>query len=337
MKVLRSSELTDDQWKSFGELKQFVSDNYSTIQTGEDLHWQKLKEKILGDVNDKSLSFNEYYFIYNGNDVTAYIDAFDSRGKLYFDFNTKEAKLSGESMNLIGKMLEHIFKTTGYDSVLFYSYDKRKNKPILDAGIDIEDEMISSRLDKADIDFNQLKRWAEENKHAENYTVKLLHGFPEEMHDTYVELVNEIRDYKLAGNDKNDEPVPLFRKEDLRMRIKEYIAEKAIIYFYGLFDGDKLCGMCFVFLDKLDGEDIIEHRGGLTAIGKNYRGKGFAKFLKAKTYLKINEDFPDFKYAITDTDASNTHMYRINEEFGFKVFDKGYCFRLTKDNINKFS
>ena len=54
-------------------------------------------------------------------------------------------------------------------------------------------------------------------------------------------------------------------------------------------------------------------------------------------YLKIQEDYPDFEQIFTDTYPWNKYMYRINEEFGFKPFQKGYTFRFTKEYLEKLN
>ncbi len=75
----------------------------------------------------------------------------------------------------------------------------------------------------------------------------------------------------------------------------------------------------------------IDHRGGLTAVGRNYRGEGIAKFLKANMYLKMLELYTDFEYIITDTYPWNKYMYKINEDMGFRPHKKICKFRFSKE------
>jgi hypothetical protein len=67
-----------------------------------------------------------------------------------------------------------------------------------------------------------------------------------------------------------------------------------------------------------------------------HRGKGIARYLKAKLYLKLLEENKDFKYITTDTMPWNKYMYKINSEFGFKPFRKGCSFRISRDFIKNY-
>ncbi len=52
-------------------------------------------------------------------------------------------------------------------------------------------------------------------------------------------------------------------------------------------------------------------------------------------YLKIREDYPNFRHALTDTYPWNKYMFKINEELGFKILCEGCIFKFTKENLDK--
>jgi len=81
---------------------------------------------------------------------------------------------------------------------------------------------------------------------------------------------------------------------------------------------------------------MVDQAGGLTTVGRNYRGKNLAKYLKAKMYLKMLEEYPDFEFIRTDTYPWNRHMYRINEEMGFKPYEKYTEMKFKKSQIEQY-
>jgi len=126
-----------------------------------------------------------------------------------------------------------------------------------------------------------------------------------------------------------------YTMNDLLARVQDMKDGKEPIYMYMLFDKNNIAAYCWVYIETIDNRPVIEHRGAFTSVGKNYRGKNLAKYLKAKMYLKIQEDYPDYEEILTDTYPWNKYMYRINEQFGFKPFKKGYTFRFAKEYLEK--
>ena len=162
-----------------------------------------------------------------------------------------------------------------------------------------------------------------------------MNEFPVELYDEFSEIMNEIYQESVALS-PNKFVLKTFTKERLINMIKEDKEEGDPMYMYVISDNNKIAAFCRVYVKKDYGKYFVQHCGGLTGVGKNYRGKGFAKYLKAKMYLKINEDYPDFKYALTDTRPWNKYMYRINEEFGFKPFERSLTFKFTKEIIMNY-
>lgn len=105
-------------------------------------------------------------------------------------------------------------------------------------------------------------------------------------------------------------------------------------YLYAMLDGKNLAAFSSVFVRNKG--KAIDHRGGLTAVGRNYRGEGLAKYLKANMYLKMLELYTDFEYIITDTYPWNKYMYRINEDMGFRPHKKICKFRFSKEFLKNF-
>ncbi|MEO8209736.1 MAG: hypothetical protein ABI840_04180 [bacterium] len=206
----------------------------------------------------------------------------------------------------------------------------------LKIGAEIYSESLISKLLKKDIDFLQLAKITESNNYINNYELKLFREIPEEIHHNYLDCekeasigINEFRPIKRKASE--------YTMNDLLTRILNMKNVNEIFYMYVIFDKEEIAALCSVSIFMIDKKPFIEHTGNLTFVRKNYRGKNFAKYLKAKMYLKILEDHPDFELILTDTYPWNKYMYKINEELGFKPYQKGYKFKFTKEFLEKFT
>lgn len=202
------------------------------------------------------------------------------------------------------------------------------------AGITITQDIFTSRLLRKDIDFENLKRIVECNEHVKDLDLKLYRDVPEDIFNRYVDFMNDALPAKDIYNPEKEEFIK-YTKEDLLRRIRIDKEDGDPMYLYILSDKNNIAAYCKVYLEKEDDSFFIQHCGGLTGVACKYRGKGFGKYLKAKMYLKIAEDYPDFRHAITDTYPWNKYMFRINGELGFKVFNEGCIFRFTKSDLER--
>ena len=107
------------------------------------------------------------------------------------------------------------------------------------------------------------------------------------------------------------------------------------MFVYMLMDDDNIAAFCSLFI-RVENKHMVDQAGGLTTVGRNYRGQNLARFLKAKMYLKMLDEYPDFEFIRTDTYPWNKHMYRINEEMGFKPYEKYTEMKFKKSQIEKF-
>jgi len=121
-------------------------------------------------------------------------------------------------------------------------------------------------------------------------------------------------------------------KESLLTKLKYDKGPKDRMYMYMLFDGDNIAAFSSLYIRE-ENKNIIDHGGGLTTVSRNYRGQNLARFLKAKLYLKMLDEFPHFDYIKTDTYPWNKYMYRINEEMGFKPFKEYSEFKISKATL----
>jgi len=171
---------------------------------------------------------------------------------------------------------------------------------------------------------------------VKNYDLVLYREIPEEIYDRYVDFINEVLIAKEFYNPVKKD-IREFTNEDLLRSIRNDKEDGDPMYMFTLFDKEKIVGFCMVYIQKEDNDVFIQHCGRLTAVAEKYRGMNFGKYLKARMYLKISEDYPKFRHILTDTYPWNKYMFRINEEFGFKIFCEGCVFRFTKEHLEKIS
>lgn len=336
MKTIQANEMTDEQWRSFAKFENnLMREYYPQHWIGKDKDWLEIKNKWLTEVSLTNNSFSNSYYIFNGNNVIAYIDAYERMGRLIFDYDFSGDLIESDVLKIILAELKNIFSDRNKDYATFNTIYERHYESIIGTGVEIADENLVSRLLKKDLDFAFLNKVIEENKNVGNFELKLFRDIPEDIHQELVLYRNEV------GNDMNEfspkkKNVMEFTMNDMQNWVKDMKDENDIFYMYALFDKEKIAAYCSVCIITIDNKPAIEHGGNLNSVGRKYRGKGFAKYLKAKMYLKIQEDYPEFEQIFTDTYPWNKYMYRINEEFGFKPYQKGYTFRFTKEFLENF-
>ncbi len=336
MKTIQANEMTDEQWQSFARFNDFLKrEIYPQFRDGKNTSWEGIKIKHLNKVSITDSSYSNSFYIIDENEVIAFIDAYTRSGKLYFNYNYYGINIRTEIIKQILLVIKNILAETNKSEASYNNFHERNYEPFLRIGADIVAENLASRLLKKDIDFLNLKKITDENKYVGNYELKLYRDIPVEIHNTYVDFIRE------ATNDMNEfHPNKIKASEysmnDLLINISDMKNNNNIFYMFIIFDKENIAALCSARIYTIDTKPMIDHTGCLTSAGRNYRGKGFAKYLKAKLYLKIREDFPDFEYIFTDTYPWNKYMYRINEEFGFKPYQKGYKFRFTREYLEKF-
>lgn len=326
--VLEAGCITDAQWESIALMENFLmSEIYPHQWNGGNTDGKKIKDKILKNLNIPDICFaNNYYFFVKERAFVS-IEAFEIKETLYFQFDYFGKEISPDITESVFDFIKKLMKDKKYGQAMFHTFEERKYKSALRTDAEIYEECITSRLLKEDINFAEMEKIVSENPEADKYELKLFHTIPEEIYERYIEYINEIYEDSNEFHPKKEKPKK-FNMSDLIVKVADMKNDNSPYYLYILFDGFNIAAFCGVFIDKADGKNYIEHRGGFTTTGRKYRGKGLARYLKAKMYLKIQEDFPDFEFILTDTFPWNKYMYSINEEFGFKPFQKGYTFRL---------
>ena len=335
METVRAKDMTDEQWEIYAELDNYLKrEIYPELWDGNDKNWTELKGDIIEGLNESEDAFSDYYILFDKNEAIAFIDVFVRRGSFYVIFDHRNKIIIEADLQIIFREINEIMKQRPQDEIYFITSYERLYEPLLKSGAEVYEETLNSRLLKKDIDFSGLEKIVSGNQEAENYELKLFREIPEELFDKLLPYMNEVTEDMNQFHPRNKHVK--YTMTDLITRAQDVKEDKDPFYMYVLIDKTDIAGFCSVFVGSENGKPYIDHIGSLTSVGRNYRGKGLAKFLKAKMYLKIFDGFPDLEFIATDTFPWNKYMYRINEDFGFKPFKKGYTFRITENLLNNY-
>ena len=333
-KAILLNDLSPDELESHFEMVQRVQKIYNPgsfepDETPED--WKKEWDKLYDAY--KSKSFEQYSIFID--DVSAGWVGFmlDSRSAS-FNFNFDGDSISQLLLRvMLGKVHEYMLK---YDikEIYHWTFESRNIAALKGIGAEIHEEMINTKILRNEMN-SEFYNNIISNTDISGYNLLFYEELPDELYDNFTLLMYDILDDYRSLNPVKQQRKRM-EKEDWKLRDNSEKLTGAKMQMYALLTpGNEIAAYCSLYIDK-DNKETIRHSGGFTAVARNHRGKGFAKFLKAKMYLKLLEENKDFIDVETDTMPWNTYMYRINEEFGFKPVKYGYDFKLTREFIKNY-
>ncbi len=349
MKLIKFNNLTDHQFQLYMNLITKIRKKYKDNTFVLDYDWNEYRDYFFRDYNDfrefkesrvkiyedgSRVSLTEY-ILFKEEKPVAFIAYKRLSGNRYeFIFDTEYIILPEDVCKMIFEVLISFFENTDAKQICHLSNKSSDIEIFSKYGIEIIEEIVTSKLQSKDVDIEKLKSIINGNEIAKDLELKLLRKIPEEIYGRYIDYMNDILKEKERFNPERDDFVK-YQYKDLMRSIKIDEEDGDPMYMYMLFDDEIIAGSCKIYIEKEDDGVFIQHCGGLTGVAENYRGKGLAKYLKASMYLKICEEYPGFRHAITDTYPWNKHMFRINEELGFRIFNEGTIFKFTKSNLEK--
>lgn len=349
MEAIEIKNLTDDQWKSYMTLlkdikEKFVDDyliddgdwnEFRDFYSLETIDWKDFKKQRFEMMKGSELNFfNEYVLINDGKIVgwTAH-KIYDDKCEFLFD--TIYEEIPEEAISVIFDISKNYINDRKKNSVSFPVHEKRKHSAFKKIKIEPDDEMVFTRLLKEDMNVEYWKELVKSNKNVDDLKLLFCNEIPEESYQNYVDFVNEIVIDKEYYNPKKTIPTKT-TLERLKKRIESDREDTDPLYMYLLLDGNEIAAVCSVYIERSN-KIVLNHNGALTAVSRKHRGKNLAKYLKAKMYLKVLEDFQNIDYVLTDTYPWNKYMYRINEELGFKPYRTLYNYKLTEEFLENYS
>jgi hypothetical protein len=101
-----------------------------------------------------------------------------------------------------------------------------------------------------------------------------------------------------------------------------------------LFDPkDRLVGLTVAEVNLNNPQDILQ---AMTGIGRKYRGKGLARWLKAAMFVKLGKLFPTNERIYTWMRAVNAPIQHINGRMGYILDQEGYEYKLLRKHLTDF-
>jgi hypothetical protein len=334
IKVISISDLDENGWQNYFNLIIEIDRKFSPGNISDDGSWQDFRAKILKrfEINKDSVH-NEYLLSCNGKSKAWLAIRKDSNG-CFFVFNTLYKKIPGSIIKTILSVVYDYTCRENTENTCYWSFNERCNSALRKAGAEVVEELITTRLEREKMNpgfYHEIVH----NTDTSGYSLSLFTSFPEHVVDDFTLLMNEI----FRGIDSLNPYGTVIETRTGDFWLRKYGNEKdsgSEMKMFMLFDSEnKIAAYCSLFVDPAN-PLTVRHGGGFTVVSPKHRGKGFARFLKAKTYLLLLEENSQFKYITTDTMPWNKYMYRINEEFGFTSYEHGAEFTITKEFLENY-
>lgn len=347
MKAVELKKLSGAQWDSYGNLvidiRRKFGENcllddgdwheFRDFYPVENIELEKFKTKRLGILEERKSQFLNEYVVLNEDAAVAWTAHKIYEDRCEFLFDTIYDDIPVEMIKAILNAGRDFIKKSGKDVLHHWTHDQRKAAVFAEIGVEPSWNGFKSRLSKSDMNVNYWKELVE-SKNADNLRLVFCNEIPEESYKNYVDFLNEIILDKEMYNPDN--PVPTKATiEGLIRKIELNREDIDPFYIYLLYDGSEIAAVCSLYVEQSDKIPILNHNGGLTAVSRKHRGKNLAKYLKAKMYLKVLEDYSDIEYILTDTYPWNKYMYRINEELGFKPYRNESNYEFSKEHLER--
>ena len=333
MYAIQAGELTEEQWEMYSTLLKEINLKYYPDE--KVMNWENNKKEILGHLELLKNDLVNYYLIFDDGNPVGWIARRILGSEANFMFDALYDEIPDDFLQTVFKELVKFLSQTNKDMIYTSAHDKRIINLMINSGAINTDTMVYSRLMRDELAVDKLNTVVNSVSDKINYKLVLYNEVTDEIIGRYLDLYNDSR---IDMNFYNPERKIIFKrdKESLLTKLKYDKGPNDKMYMYMLFDGDNIAAFSSLYIRE-ENKNIIDHGGGLTTVNRIYRGQNLAKFLKAKLYLKMMEEFPDFEYIMTDTYPWNKYMYRINEEMGFKPFKEYSELKISKEVLENIT
>lgn len=333
IEIISTTDFDDMLWRKFFELSMEISrkhypDTYNKNRTFEEFR----KKRIDNAANEEG--YGEYV-VFTDDITVGWINTSVWNKELSFGFDIVNDEMREDLLKAVLIKFAEIMNEKNFNNALYYTYREAIFTTLKKAGAAVDEEYLISRLERNNMDSKFYEAIIKENN-LNNWKLEYYSEIPNNLIEQYVLLHNEsfqemsaINPYPAMVHAVYAEYINVVREAHKKNGIENAM--------YILFDDNGgIAGLCSILIDKSNMESL-SHIGTLTAVTAKHRGKGIAKYLKAKLYLKLLSENKDFKYITTDTMPWNKYMYSINTEFGFTPYMNGCQFKITKEFINNYN
>jgi len=328
MKLISSDKFNDENWKDYANLLNEINRKHYPEEAEDDIMWEAKKSEVSNETELLKSDHAMQYLLINDEKAVGWYARRLIGGEAYFNFDILNENATDEALETIFDNLHEFLTFAEKETAFTDTCNRRICGTLINHGAEEIDKMIYSKLERDEIRKNFLNGIIDGVLLNKNLRTEFIDNVNEELFDRYYEVYNEARIAMNAFN-PHRKGVSKRTKENLRTKLKFDKGPEDKMFMYMLFDGETIAAFSSLYVRKANPK-VIDYSGGLTAVSEKYRGNGYAKFLKAKLYLKVLNDYPHFDYIRTDTYPWNKYMYKINEEMGFKPFKEFTEFRISK-------
>ena len=314
-----------------------------------DVDWEKIYEYInkcskIRDTDFKEESLSEFkssfttwlndgeaYYLVWKNDKAAgffYLQVFIlDKKQIIFNNNLIEPNIEDELLKIIFECF------LDYDSNGQFLYIESKNEAedLIPAKLAVKEkeyrvhyELDVSSLNEEEL-LNNLNRY---QRQYSDYSLKFYDLLPDEVLKSYcslyVELCRETPGFSGAEN-------YTLTEEELKEQQESTTKFDRYEFRFLLYDpSSNLIGVTSLIFNK---ENPIIGYQHFTGILKEYRGKGFSKYLKLAMLLKLKHSYPSINKLETEIAKENNISIQMNESMGYKQKGRRKAFSIPKEKI----
>lgn len=334
MEIISISELDEKGWEKYYILSNKLDgteDKDISVNKGQ---IEAYKKERLDDYKLNIDRFQDEKVFFSGGEAADWVAyRLDRRGSS-FAFNSICKPIPDSPLNAVLTEVYNFICARNEETTFYWSFNENTIEAMNRISAPLFEEMMITRISRDEMDKKFYESIISETV-ITGYELKFVNNVPDEMLDKYVIMRSEISEDMAMLKPVKHESKKWTRRDIIRIAETDKL-EGATMWMYMLLDRNQdIAGFCSLYIDS-DNADVIRQSGGLTAVGRSNRGKGFARYLKAMMNLKLLEENKTFKFVETDTMPWNKYMYRINEEFGFKPVRYGSEFKLTKQFLENY-
>jgi GNAT superfamily N-acetyltransferase len=277
-------------------------------------------------------TYEQFVLLDNGT-ALGWLDTSVWNDQLFFGFNLLNDEQLPEFMRHILSKADKIMDSNGYREAFYHTYHMAIESWLKKENARVYEEFIISRLERVNMDVAFYNNIVKDNP-LNKWRLEYYDCIPDNIVEQFTIRINEYFDDFVSRNPYKIK-IPPLTVNSYRKNTELLKSGGTTPGVYILFDNEIIAGLCWICFDSHNPE-TLRHLGGMTGVTKEYRGKGIARYLKTKMYLKLLEENNDFRYITTDTMPWNKYMYNINNEFGFKLYLKGCAFKITKEFLENY-
>ena len=322
----------DNLWDKYFNLSQEIIKKHYADGYNPEYSITEFKD-LFGKLSLSDESYNDFLILNNGV-PSAWLDSSVWENTLYAKYDFVSDNINENVFRAALKKLLEINNAAKCPYIELIIYRDVLINYLMSINTPVSEEMLFSRLNRKDMDLSFYQDIAEGSE-LKNWNLRFFNDIPGDIIIEFVDVVNKCFEDRESINKYRHHYPPLTPEEWYKdkLNLKNLGTKLEILVLFD--ENNKIAGFCWVCVDSYR-KNIIRHNGGFTGVNPGYRGKGIARFLKAKLYIKLLEENSDFNYITTDTMPWNKYMYNINEEFGFKPYKKACSFKLTNEFINNY-